>query len=104
MNKMEYQKPWAEFVQFENEDVITASGGNQDIGHKPECPYEPGHDWGFYFMGKWVHVFWSDCICKYVPGHGYDPNPTTYSDFDDDDGLQFKEGLDDLDNDDLTQW
>lgn len=26
MNKMEYQKPWAEFVQFENEDVITASG------------------------------------------------------------------------------
>lgn len=43
MNKMEYQKPWAEVVEFSNEDVITTSGcGKNGSGHNltnEGCPY-----------------------------------------------------------------
>lgn len=60
MNKMEYQKPWAEFVEFSNEDIITASGEfvecidsvtkQQDVDHTchdksgPTCT-GPIHEW-----------------------------------------------------------
>lgn len=56
MNKMEYQKPLAEFVQFENEDVITTSGD------EPPKPSGGDHDkHGHYagWCGSWFFgVFW----------------------------------------------
>lgn len=52
MNKMEYQKPWAEFVQFSNEDIITESMGQQPDG---SCPNNGTHWHCFLIFGDWCN-------------------------------------------------
>lgn len=40
MNKIEYQKPMAQFVQFSNEDVVTTSGCGQNGNGNMSCIFE----------------------------------------------------------------
>lgn len=78
MNKMEYQKPWAEFVQFDNEDVITSSNPVIDPGHDSGCPYNPEHRvtgcwWPAYViacLGTNGGNGWVQCWCGNNNGHG----------------------------------
>lgn len=65
MQKMEYRRPAADLILFENEDVIMTSGGQQvDPGHDPTCPYEPGHVYYLWipFVG-WVKTGFLPCLC-----------------------------------------
>lgn len=43
MNKIEYQKPMAQFVQFSNEDVVTTSGCGQGGNGNMTCPWYTQH-------------------------------------------------------------
>lgn len=59
MNKMEYQKPWAELIQFENEDIVTAS-------KEPSCTAETGCTGGCDNKG-WDGL--GVCVCGVHEGY-----------------------------------
>lgn len=64
MQKMEYCRPAADLILFENEDVIMTSDNQViDPDHDSGCDYNPGHAIYVPIIGIWVKIGYVPCPC-----------------------------------------